>query len=96
MMRSCAAGLALISMLPLAVAQTLHPTASWAADRAALRRPVPRRPTQLSGAAFGPHPEADQKPGEASAVSWPMGGALRVANKTPSKYSEPVLGWACA
>ena len=37
MMRSCAAGLALISMLPLAVAQTLHPTASWAADREALR-----------------------------------------------------------
>ena len=46
----------------------------------------------MSGAAFGPHPEADQKPGEASAATWPMGGALRVANKTPSKYSGPVLG----
>ena len=29
---------------------------------------------------------------EASAVTWPMGGALRVANKTPSEYSGPV--WA--
>ena len=38
MMRSCAAGLALVSMLPSAAAQVAtHPTASWAADREALR-----------------------------------------------------------
>ena len=50
-------------------------------------------PFTLNG---GPHPEADQKPGEASAATWPMGGALGVANKSPSEYSGPFWGWACA